>query len=475
MPVFPGNFLWGAACSAHQCEGAYDVGGKGLSIADVMTAGTRQVPRRITEGVLPTERYPNHDGVDFYHRYEEDLDLLAEMGLNCYRVSIAWTRIYPRGDELVPNEEGLRFYDRLFAAMKQRHIEPIVTLSHFETPYTLVKEYGGWKNRKMVEFFVRYAKTVFERYRGLVRYYMTFNEINHCKAEAPLGMWLAGGTRVDAGEKAEQVCAQAVHHMLVASAKVVALGHEMDFSLQIGCMLGYIPYYPATCNPVDILATIQRQQEDYLFSDVLVKGHYPFYVSQKYDRIGVKLVVGPEDEAVLQAGTIDYICFSYYMSNVFSADPEKMKASSGGIIRSAGNPYLKETAWGWAVDPLGLRISLNQLYDRYGLPMMVVENGFGAYDHRGEDGIIHDTDRIAYLRAHVEAMNQAINEDGVELIGYTPWCGVDLVSASTGEMEKRYGFIYVDKDNDGNGDLHRERKESFFWYQKVIKSNGSDI
>ncbi len=472
MERFPQNFLWGGACSAHQCEGAYREGGKGLSIADVMTAGTRQTPREITDGVLPGRSYPNHEGVDFYHRYREDIALLAEMGLNCYRLSIAWTRIFPNGDEETPNEAGLQFYDAVFDALLEKGITPIVTLSHFETPYHLVKAYGGWKNRKLIAFFTRYAETVFSRYRDKVSYWMTFNEINHCKPDSPMGMWLAGGIRTEPGESAEQICAQACHNMFVASAAAVRRGRGINPRFHIGCMVGYIPYYAATCDPEDVFATMKRGEEDFFFTDVMVRGAYPYYRTEYLRQKGIRLEWGEQDAETLRQGVVDYIAFSYYMSNVYCADASKLQVAPGGIIKSAGNPYLQTTKWGWAIDSMGLRISLNRLYDRYGLPLMVVENGFGAHDTRDEDGKIRDDGRIAYLRAHIDAMAAAIHTDGVSLIGYTPWTCIDLVSASTGEMDKRYGFVYVDKNNKGEGDLHRERKKSFSWYQSVVRSNG---
>lgn len=475
MNRLPKDFLWGGAASAHQCEGAWNVGGKGISIADVMTAGSRDCPRRITDGIMAGEVYPNHEGNQFYDRFEEDIRLMAEMGFRCFRTSIAWTRIFPRGDEEKPNEEGLRFYDRLFQCMKAYGIEPVVTLSHFETPYTLVKEYGGWKNRKLIEFFERYSKTVFERYKNQVRYWLTFNEINHCKPDSDLGMWLAGALRVDEDEAKEQVCAQAVHHMLVAGARAVACGKDINPDFKIGCMIGYIPYYPASCSPKDVMAAMKREEEDYFFADVMVKGEYPYYKKAQYERLGIVLETEPEDALFLKKGTADYIGFSYYMSNVYSDRMEDIKVSAGGILKTMENPYLKATKWGWAVDPLGLRISLNRLYDRYHVPLMIVENGFGAYDKFEKDGMIHDDDRIAYLKAHIEAMKKAAAEDGVEVMGYTPWGPIDLVSASTGELEKRYGFVYVDRDDHGNGDWHREKKKSFYWYRKVIESNGEEL
>ena len=472
---FPENFLWGGAVSAHQCEGAYQEDGKGLSIADVMTSGTRLEPRKITDGVVEGENYPNHEGIDFYHKYPEDIALLAEMGLKCFRTSIAWTRIFPRGDEKEPNEAGLAFYDRLFDTCLRYGIEPVITLSHFETPYTLVKEYGGWRNRDLIGFFERYAETVMERYRDKVKYWMTFNEINHCKPDSELGMWLAGAIQCGEGENREQICAQAVHNMFVASARAVKKGRKINPKFHIGCMIGYIPYYASDCAPEDVFAAERREHEDYFFTDVMAGGFYPFYKQKEYEQKGIMLQMEPSDLEDLQLGRVDYIGFSYYMSNVYCADQSRLKVSSGGIIKTVDNPYLKSTKWGWAIDPLGLRISLNRLYDRYHLPLMIVENGYGAYDRVDETGEITDNDRIAYFREHIEAMSDAIVMDGVELWGYTPWGCIDLVSASTGEMEKRYGFIYVDKDNAGEGTLDRKKKKSFEWYKNVIKTNGEEL
>ena len=472
---FPENFLWGGAVSAHQCEGAYQEDGKGLSIADVMTSGTRLEPRKITDGVVEGENYPNHEGIDFYHKYPEDIALLAEMGLKCFRTSIAWTRIFPRGDEKEPNEAGLAFYDRLFDTCLRYGIEPVITLSHFETPYTLVKEYGGWRNRDLIGFFERYAETVMERYRDKVKYWMTFNEINHCKPDSELGMWLAGAIQCGEGENREQICAQAVHNMFVASARAVKKGRKINPKFHIGCMIGYIPYYASDCAPEDVFAAERREHEDYFFTDVMAGGFYPFYKQKEYEQKGIMLQMEPSDLEDLQLGRVDYIGFSYYMSNVYCADQSRLKVSSGGIIKTVDNPYLKSTKWGWAIDPLGLRISLNRLYDRYHLPLMIVENGYGAYDRVDETGEITDNDRIAYFREHIEAMSDAIVMDGVELWGYTPWGCIDLVSASTGEMEKRYGFIYVDKDNQGRGTGERRKNKSFYCYRNVIQTNGEEL
>ena len=426
MSKLPENFLWGGAVAAHQLEGGWQEGGKGLSVADVMTAGRHGVAREITDGVIEGKYYPNHEAIDFYHHYKEDIALFAEMGFKCFRTSIAWTRIFPNGDELEPNEAGLQFYDDLFDECLKYGIEPVVTLSHFELPFHLVKEYGGFTNRKVIDFFVRYAETVFNRYKDKVKYWLTFNEINP------------------------------------------------DF--QIGCMIAMCPIYPATCNPKDILMAQKAMEKRYYFADVHVHGYYPNHILKYWRRKEIKVDVTEEDLADLTDGTVDYIGFSYYMSFAIDAhrdnNPHFDYLETEDLVR---NPYVKASEWDWQIDPEGLRYSLNWFTDMYHLPLFIVENGFGAIDQVEADGMVHDDYRIAYLGAHIKEMIKAVDEDGVDLIGYTPWGCIDLVSAGTGEMRKRYGFIYVDKDDDGNGTYKRSPKLSFNWYQKVIASNGEDI
>ena len=469
------DFLWGGAVAANQLEGAWDADGKGVSTADCMTAGAADRAREYTDGVLPGVYYPSHDAIDFYHRYKEDIALFAEMGFRCFRTSIAWTRIFPEGDEAAPNEAGLAFYDALFDECLKHGIEPVVTISHYETPYALVKKYGSWTDRRVVEFFENYCRTIFTRYRGKVRYWMTFNEIN----VLALNPATAAGIRSSMEEPGHwQTVLQAAHHEFLASAKAVKLCHEIIPDAKIGMMMLYPVTYAATCAPEDAMERIRSMDLHYYFSDVQVRGAYSPKARRMQKRLGVKLAEEPGDAEILREGRVDYIGFSYYMSSLASADP-KLAKTGANMITGIRNPYLEASDWGWQIDPVGLRISLNELYDRYQVPLFIVENGLGAVDvpETAEDGsvTVRDGYRIAYLRRHIEEMKKAVDEDGVDLMGYTPWGVIDLVSAGTGEMKKRYGFIYVDRDDEGRGTLARSRKDSFYWYQRVIASNGEEL
>ena len=458
--AFRNDFLWGGAVAAHQAEGAWNEDGKGVSIADVMTAGANGVPRKITDGVIEGENYPNHEAIDFYHRYKEDIALLAEMGFKCFRTSIAWTRIFPHGDEETPNEAGLEFYDKLFDECLKYGIEPVVTLAHFEMPYYLVKQYGGFRSRKCIDFFVRFAETCFKRYNGKVKYWMTFNEINNQADAIQHHLLQESGIMLREGDDPLKLMYQAAHYELVASALAVKAGHNINPDLKIGCMIGMVPVYPYSCKPEDAMTAVGAMHQKYWFADVHVRGYYPAYINKLLERRGYVLDITDEDLSILKEGTVDYIGFSYYMSlaakqkkndPTFDYDPENFEK----------NEYVKASDWGWQIDPMGLRYSLNWFYDRYQLPMMIVENGFGAYDKKLPDGTVDDSYRIDYLRSHIAAMRDAVNMDGVDLLGYTMWAPIDIVSASTGEMDKRYGFIYVDKNNSGEGTLNRSRKRSF--------------
>lgn len=475
---FSDKFLWGGATAANQCEGAWDVDGKGPSTSDMMTNGTHENPRRITAVQEPGLRYPNHEGIDFYHRYKEDIALFAEMGFKVYRMSIAWTRIFPRGDEEEPNEKGLQFYDAVFAELKKYGIEPLVTISHYEMPFYLTQKYGGWANRKVVGFFLNYCKVLFERYRDTVKYWITFNEIN-CGVDrfgnyVSLGILNEGTENImeqadDPGKRF-----QALHHQLVASARAVRMGKEMNPDFRFGCMIAGQAVYPYTCNPDDVLEAYQMtQMMNFYCSDVQVRGYYPGFARRFLKDNGIELVMEAGDEADLRAGTVDFYTFSYYCSTCTSTDPE-VETMSGNVISGVKNPYLETSDWGWSIDAKGLRYYLNLVWDRYQIPLMIVENGLGAADTPDENGQIDDSYRIEYLRAHIREMEKAV-EDGVDLMGYTPWGCIDLVSAGTGEMKKRYGFIYVDKNDDGSGSFDRKRKKSFYWYQRVIKSGGREI
>ena len=489
--AFRRDFLWGGATAANQYEGGFSEGGKGVSNSDVLTSGSSSTPRGATYRLLdgsvhrsagismrdvPPEAifqvsdgwyYPSHRAVDFYHRFEQDIDLYAELGCKVYRMSISWTRIYPTGFEEEPNEAGLAFYDRVFDALLERGIEPMVTLHHFEVPLELTNRWGAWEDRRTIDCFLKFCRTVFTRYRDKVKYWITFNEINNIYFG-----FLAAGIRKDD----LQTVMQAAHHQLVASALAVRLGHEIRPDCRIGCMLAAsrTTVYPLTCHPADVCAAWEQASRQYFFTDVQCRGYYPSHQLRYLEREGIQLQIGPEDAQILREGTVDYISMSYYRSMVASAD-----LSEGGaqdpLRLGKINPYLEATAWGIALDPMGFRITLHNLYDRYQLPLMVVENGVGAVDKVAPDSKIHDDYRVAFFQAHIKAMKDAVELDGVDVMGYTTWAPIDIVSAGTGEMRKRYGFVYVDMDDQGNGTLERRKKDSFIWYQRVIATNGEDL
>ena len=471
------DFLWGGALAAHQVEGAYLTDGKGLSIPDVMTGGSRMTPRRITKGIVEGCYYPNHEGIRYYEHYKEDVRLFAEMGFKCFRTSIAWSRIFPRGDEEEPNEEGLRFYDALFDELHKYQIEPLVTLSHFEMPYYLVEKYGGWRNRKLIDFFVRFASTVMERYRDKVKYWLTFNEINNQMiVDSDIYPFTNSGLLFREGEDRKEIVYQAAHYEFVAGALAVKKGHEINSEFKIGCMLAALPYYPYSSRPEDMLLAQHEDRKSLFFTDVQIRGHYPAYILKEWERERYRFDITDEDLQILKEGRVDYLGFSYYYTNTVTTD--ESVAVTGDRIAGSGNevenPYLPATPWGWTIDPKGLRYTLNQYYDRYEIPLFVVENGFG-YEDVIEDGQIHDANRIHYLREHIREMKKAVEEDGVDVLGYTVWGCIDPVSFTTGEMRKRYGFIYVDKKDDGSGTYQRIPKDSFYWYKRVIASNGEEL
>lgn len=467
------DFLWGGAIAANQCEGAYQEDGKGLGLVDVMPAGKErwQALMNLEKAMDTTyDYYPSHIGIDFYHRYKEDIALFKEMGYKALRLSVNWPRIFPVGDETVPNEAGLRFYDSLFRELRDAGIEPVVTINHFDTPVGIVKKYGGWSSRKLIECYERYCRVLFERYKGIVKYWITVNEINMILHIPAFG----GGLMIKDPAQAHQIQYQAAHYQLVASATAVKIGREIDPDNLFGCMLAAGEVYPNTCHPDDILMSQKRNRENYFFTDVQVQGEYPAYSRRLFEELGVTLDITEEDRKILR-NTVDYISFSYYSSRMTSADPEVMKnVSRSNAFSSLENPYLQKSEWGWVIDPVGLRITMNSLYDRYRKPLFIVENGLGAKDTVEADGRILDDYRIEYLRQHIEQMKEAV-ADGVELIGYLPWGCIDLISASTGEMSKRYGMIYVDRHDDGSGTLERKKKKSFEWYRNVIQSNGEKL
>lgn len=476
--VFPKDFLWGGATAANQFEGAWNVDGKGPSTSDMLTGGTHTTPRRMTRVTEEGTYYPSHEAIDFYHRYKEDIALFAEMGFKTFRLSINWTRIFPTGLETEPNELGLKFYDDVFDELKKYGIEPLVTISHYELPFGITREYNGWAGREVIDCYTRYAETLFLRYKDKVKYWLTFNEINIGTLSLGnylgLGILNEGTTSFMDQVDNPSLRFQALHHQFVASAKAVKIGHEINPEFKIGCMIAYMAIYPYTCNPEDIiLAQDSMKMHNHFCGDIQVRGAYPYYSKRYFDEKGIKIEIKDGDLEILKQGTVDYYTFSYYMSNCASADP-KLEGTSGNLMGGIKNPYLKASDWGWQIDPKGLRYTLNEIYGRYTIPMMIVENGLGAFDKVEADGSINDDYRIDYLKEHIEQMAEAI-KDGVELWGFTPWGCIDLVSASTGEMAKRYGFIYVDKDNDGKGTLNRSRKKSFYWYKKVIETNGKEL
>ncbi|MDZ5503724.1 glycoside hydrolase family 1 protein [Enterococcus cecorum] len=477
--VFPENFLWGGATAANQLEGAYLADGKGLSVADAMPGGKIRfevLGSPEFDWTIDEEKYvyPNHKGISYYEHFKEDIALFAEMGFKCYRFSIAWSRIFPQGDELEPNEAGLKFYDQVIDECLKYGIEPVITISHYEMPLNLAKKYGGWKNRELIAFYERYAKVVLTRFHRKVKYWMTFNEINSALHFPALsqGMVLSNG----AGDFKN--IAQAWHNQFVASSLAVKIGHELDPDLKIGCMIIYATTYSLDANPVNQAATMEQNQIfNYYCADVQVRGEYPGYTNRFLNSRGVKfedLDITQEDLDLLKAYPVDYVGFSYYMSSAVTVTGDESDTVAGNLLGGVRNPFLKASEWGWQIDPVGLRIALNELYNRYQKPVFVVENGLGAVDEINADGQIIDDYRIDYLRAHIEQMAKAI-EDGVDLMGYTPWGCIDLVSASTGEMSKRYGFIYVDLDDKIEGSGKRMKKKSFDWYKQVIATNGADL
>lgn len=464
---FPDGFLWGGATAANQIEGAYDEGGKGLSVQDVMPNGISG-PR--TE--RPTADNLKLVGIDHYHRYAEDIALFAEMGFSVYRFSIAWSRIFPNGDETEPNEEGLAFYDRVLDELEKHGIEPLVTISHYETPLHLAEQYGGWTSRALIGFYERYARTLFERFGARVKYWLTFNEINSL-LHAP---FMSGGIPLPEGGVPKSELYQAMHHELVASARATRIAREVAPRAQVGCMVLSMPIYPLTPSPADAVAVMDADHGNLVYGDVHTRGEYPGYFLRRLREEGIALDITDEDRADLK-NTVDFVSFSYYMSIAETADPSLRSAGEGNIMGGVPNPTLPASEWGWQIDPVGLRLVLNQFWDRWQKPLFIVENGLGARDQLvevdGEKTVVDDY-RIAYLNDHLVQVGEAL-EDGVDVLGYTSWGCIDIVSASTAQLSKRYGFIYVDRNDDGSGTLDRYRKKSFHWYADVIRTNGASL
>lgn len=469
------DFLWGGATAANQCEGGVLEGGRGLSNIDVVPHGPERGDvlggRRKMLSWEEGYHYPAIEAIDMYHHYMEDIKLFAEMGFKVYRMSISWTRIFPNGDDEIPNKEGLDFYEKIFKELRKYNIEPLVTIAHFDVPIHLIKKYGAWRNRKVIDFYVRYAETILKRYKGLVKYWLTINEINIVLHQPFVG----GGIAFEEGENKQEVMYQAAHHQLVASALATKKAHEIDPENKVGCMLAGGNSYPYTCRPEDYFEGIIQDREGYFFIDVQARGKYPNYALKTFERENLNINITEEDKEILADSPVDFVSFSYYASRTVSAHPEDYEQTVGNFFGSIKNPHLLATEWGWQIDPMGLRSALNQLYDRYQKPLFIVENGLGAVDVPDENGYVDDEYRIDYMRQHIESMKDAVEIDGVELLGYTSWGCVDLVSASTGQMSKRYGFIYVDRDDEGKGTFTRSKKKSFYWYKKVIETNGEDL
>ena len=482
---FPNGFLWGGATAANQVEGGWDEGGKGMTIQDCLPyreVGVADFTKQfayssadLAEALAagPEANYPKRRAIDFYHHYKEDIALFAEMGFKVLRVSICWSRIYTDPRDPEPNEEGIAFYEDMFRECRKHGIEPLVTLSHYDPPLALVTDYQGWYSREVIGLFVKYARTCFERFGHLVKYWLTFNEVDAMLRHAVT----SGGLIEDRfpGKNFDEVIYQAMHHQMVASAQAVKLCHEMVPGSQVGCMMTKLCFYPYSCKPEDNLATQQRMRGVYRYVDIQVFGEYPRYLWKEMEQKGVSIEYRPEDMELLREGTVDFVSFSYYMTSCMAADTEGLDMAPGNTVNGVKNPYLPSSEWGWQTDASGLRYSLVELYDRYRKPLFIVENGLGARDTLEEDGSVHDPYRAAYLEEHVRAMSDAINLDGVDLIGYTWWGCIDLVSESTRQMSKRYGFVYVDMDDYGNGTQKRYKKDSFDYYKQVIESNGTNL
>lgn len=473
------NFLWGGATSANQFEGAWNVDGKGESLSDHLTNGNKEKSRKLTSTIKANEFYPSHEASDFYHHWKEDITLAAEMGFKALRMSINWTRIYPTGTEEQPNEKGIEFYKNIFIECSKYGIEPIVTISHYEIPYYLVTKYDGWYSRDLIDFYLKYTETIFDAYKDYVKYWITFNEAN--SALMPLGAMLSLGEAKDFEGKISDYpydinrAFQGIHHQMVAGAMVVDLAHKEYANFKVGCMTLFATKYPHTCNPNDIIACQKQMQIiNWMLSDIQVRGEYPSFATRYFEENNISIVINENDKQILKNGKVDYFTFSYYLSSCVSHDENSKDMVVGNMVGGIKNSYLKVSDWGWQIDPVGLRYTLNEIYDRYQIPIMIVENGLGSFDKYEKDGKIRDSYRKKYLKEHINQMKEAI-KDGVNVIGYMAWGWIDVVSASTGEMAKRYGFVYVNKDDYGNGDLSRVKKDSFYWYKKVIESNGEII
>lgn len=474
--VFPKDFFWGGSIAAHQLEGAWQEGGKGPAIMDYATAGSYEVPREFTKEIEKDKKYPSHTGIDFYHGYKEDIKLFAEMGMTALRISIDWSRIYPRGDEEQPNQEGIDYYKDVIQTLIDYHIEPIVTLFHFEMPIVLVREYHSWLNPQVVEFYLKYVQTVVTALKGKVKYWVTFNEMNHIDPQteaSDIFTYILAGIKYSEIEgNKKEVLAKIGYNMTLAGVKAVKIIRDIDPIHKVGCVFGITPSYPYNCDPQNVLNAFKEMDRDFYQIDAMCNGKFPTYKIKEYEDFGIHLEISKEDQKAFAEGTIDFIGMNYYSTGV--AKYEGSENVEETLFGGVQNPYLKQSKWGWAIDPIGIRYLLNYTYRKYGLPIMITENGLGAVDEV-VDGKIHDDYRIDYLQQHLSEMKKAIVEDHVECFGYLMWGPIDLVSATTGEMKKRYGFIYVNKNDDGTGDLARIPKDSFYWYQHIIQTQGVEL
>lgn len=481
---FREDFLWGGAIAANQAEGGFNEGGKGLSVGDVyahkatldrqdLFSARHMDSEKIKQAIAEkgTKNYPKRYGIDFYHQYKEDIALFAEMGFKVFRFSIAWSRVFPKGDEVSPNMEALRYYDNILAELKKYDIKPLITISHFEMPLHLVTEYGGWRNRKLIDFYMNFAKVVLDRYHQDVSYWIGFNEIN----AGHFATFKSTGVLEDQEENYLQASFQAVHHQFVANAQLSSYIKEKEYDVQLGSMIAAFTSYPATPKPEDVMAALHNDQyNNFFYTDVLVRGEYPKYMNRYFYEHDICLEIATGDIELLKNNTVDYFSLSFYNTTLSAANPEEYKKTGANLALGIKNPYLETSDWGWQIDSVGLRYTLNKIWDRYQKPLFIVENGLGAEDTIDSDRMIHDSYRIDYLKKHIEQMKEAII-DGVDIIGYTNWSAIDIISAGTSEMSKRYGFIYVDLDDQGQGTLQRRKKDSFDWYQKVIRTNGNDL
>lgn len=470
------NFLWGGSIAAHQCEGAFQADGKGTGIMDLVTIGSYQQPREIDSEINPNKRYPSHQGIDFYHRYREDIALFAEMGFKALRISIDWSRIYPKGDEEQPNQAGLKYYQDVVEELLKHNIEPIVTLYHFEMPVHLVKQYDSWTNRKVVDFYLKFCETVYQALNHKVKYWVTFNEMNHIDPQteaSDIFTYIIAGLKYSEIENKKQTLATIGYNMTLASCLAVKMGHEINPDNQIGCVFGIEPVYPVDCNPENVLNAFQQMDRDFYQIDAMCNGEFPKYKLNEYQDLGIELPINPEDSQAFEHGRLDFIGMNYYASSV--AEYEGSDANSSALFGGLQNPFLKTSKWGWTIDPIGIRYLLNYTYRKYGLPIIITENGLGAVDEVNQAGEIVDDYRIAYLSDHISEIKKAVELDQVACFGYLMWGPIDLVSATTGQMSKRYGFIHVDLDDEGRGSLARTRKKSFNWYQQVITENAENL